>query len=164
MEEFIKKRFGRWIVVEFSHKDKYNNCYYKCRCDCGTEKIIAKSNLKSGQSKSCGCLQKIKPFESLYKKFVRTNKSRKVPVNLTYEDFFSFTTTGKCHYCGCSVLWHKHNATAHSNYNLDRKDNTEGYTLENCLVCCGICNHMKSSTTYDEFIKKVRDITHNLST
>ena len=28
---------------------------WKCRCDCGNEKILQKSSLVSGSSKSCGC-------------------------------------------------------------------------------------------------------------
>ena len=30
--------------------------YWLCRCDCGNEKIINISNIKSGKTKSCGCL------------------------------------------------------------------------------------------------------------
>ncbi len=29
-----------------------------CRCDCGVERIVAGNNLKSGNTKSCGCLNR----------------------------------------------------------------------------------------------------------
>jgi hypothetical protein len=34
--------------------------FYLCKCDCGNEKIIRADCLKSGNSKSCGCLWKEK--------------------------------------------------------------------------------------------------------
>lgn len=34
------------------------------RCDCGTEKVIAYNQMKSGRAKSCGCLQRRKGKDS----------------------------------------------------------------------------------------------------
>lgn len=40
-----------------------------------------------------------------------------------------------------------------NNYNLDRKDNAVGYTVENCVVCCKSCNKTKwTSLDYEEMI------------
>lgn len=51
------KRFGRLIVLNLAEKtDKYNTKYYLCKCDCGKEKIIRGSQLTTGKTKSCGCL------------------------------------------------------------------------------------------------------------
>ena len=33
-------------------------------CDCGTEKVIAYSQMKNGKAKSCGCLQRRKGKDS----------------------------------------------------------------------------------------------------
>lgn len=60
MNDIIGKTFGRLYVLDFHHKDKKYNKYYKCICCCGNEKVISGYCLKSGQSKSCGCLQKEK--------------------------------------------------------------------------------------------------------
>lgn len=51
------KKFGRWTVIGKS-KDKTSNGKPKwlCRCECGNEKSIDGWTLRSGQSKSCGCL------------------------------------------------------------------------------------------------------------
>ncbi len=43
--------FGRWTVLKYS-----GNYRYLCRCECGAEKLIRSDSLKSGQTKSCGCL------------------------------------------------------------------------------------------------------------
>jgi hypothetical protein len=46
-------RFGRLLAVERVKND--NKIYYRCLCDCGSEKLILHSNLINGNSKSCGC-------------------------------------------------------------------------------------------------------------
>lgn len=50
-------RYGRLVVVSYLGK-KGKSHLWNCRCDCGQEKIIYANNLKKGDSKSCGCLQK----------------------------------------------------------------------------------------------------------
>lgn len=49
------QRFGRWTVLRYSGK-KSKNHYWKCKCDCGTEKEVRGSSLTSGGTLSCGCL------------------------------------------------------------------------------------------------------------
>jgi hypothetical protein len=51
------QRFGRLTVVLFAGKDKYGHTEWLCRCDCGTEKIIMSTHLRTGKIKSCGCLK-----------------------------------------------------------------------------------------------------------
>lgn len=58
MENLIGRKFNRLTVIEFDHKDKYYNSFWKCRCDCGNEVIVRAGGLRSGASKSCGCLMR----------------------------------------------------------------------------------------------------------
>lgn len=44
-------KFSRWTVIGGKVHMKY-----LCRCECGTERYVDHRNLKSGISKSCGCL------------------------------------------------------------------------------------------------------------
>ena len=53
----IGKRFGRLLVLEFSHKNKFGNFHWKVKCDCGKENITCGNSLTRGKTKSCGCLQ-----------------------------------------------------------------------------------------------------------
>jgi len=56
----LGKRFGRLIVKCFegySNSDKKYSLW-RCRCDCGEEKIIRGGALTSGNTNSCGCLSK----------------------------------------------------------------------------------------------------------
>ena len=51
------KKFGRLTFVEFSHR-KGKNYYWKVICDCGNERIVQPSGVKSGRVISCGCYNK----------------------------------------------------------------------------------------------------------
>lgn len=50
------RRFGRWTALRFSHRTSTQMTYWFCRCECGTERPVAYSNLMN-ESKSCGCLK-----------------------------------------------------------------------------------------------------------
>ena len=47
--------FGRLTVIKLDHKENKNGVYWLCKCDCGNEKVVNTSNLKFGNTKSCGC-------------------------------------------------------------------------------------------------------------
>ena len=54
----IGQRFGKLIVVEkaedyISPKGKHESKWL-CKCDCGNEKVIRQSDLRSNRTKSCG--------------------------------------------------------------------------------------------------------------
>lgn len=50
------EKFGRLTVISRDENDKYRCSHWRCRCDCGREKVISISNLRSGGTQSCGCL------------------------------------------------------------------------------------------------------------
>lgn len=50
----VGDKFGRLVIVGKSIKANH----YICACDCGCIKTIYQSSLKSGASKSCGCLSR----------------------------------------------------------------------------------------------------------
>lgn len=52
------RKFGRLTVTGFSHFDKHRIKHWNCICDCGNQAKIAKPNLISGHTKSCGCLRR----------------------------------------------------------------------------------------------------------
>ncbi len=60
-EELIGQKFGRLTVISYAG-DSYigsdNNSKYVCICDCGNTTIVGANKLKSGHTRSCGCLQK----------------------------------------------------------------------------------------------------------
>lgn len=50
------KKIGRLKVVKISYK--LRSTYWECQCDCGNKIVVKRSNLISGNTKSCGCLKK----------------------------------------------------------------------------------------------------------
>ncbi len=51
------KVFGRLTVVSESQaRDSHGNVVWNCLCECGNTKATTSSNLRTGQTKSCGCL------------------------------------------------------------------------------------------------------------
>lgn len=57
MIDLIGQKFGRLTVVEFAGVKK-NGARWKCVCDCGLTTIATGSNLRKGNTKSCGCLRR----------------------------------------------------------------------------------------------------------
>lgn len=54
--DLIGQRFGRLVVEEKAYKD--TNQHWKCLCDCGNVIYPTTGNLRSGNTKSCGCVAK----------------------------------------------------------------------------------------------------------
>jgi hypothetical protein len=53
------QRFGRWLVLGFSHVNASGSPYWLCRCDCGNEVTTRGSYLRAGESTQCkACRQK----------------------------------------------------------------------------------------------------------
>lgn len=64
-EDLTNKRFGRLTALKL-----VKNKGWECLCDCGNIVYVEGSNLKNGNTKSCGCLQRDRTSESSYKSLV----------------------------------------------------------------------------------------------
>lgn len=53
-EDITRKRFGRLLAVEYVGVINGRGSW-RCKCDCGSEKIISKHDLDTGRVLSCGC-------------------------------------------------------------------------------------------------------------
>ena len=63
-KDLTGKKIGRW-TVQHRAEDRYTKgghkrIFWHCKCECGNEKDIGSNILLSGQSQSCGCLNKEK--------------------------------------------------------------------------------------------------------
>lgn len=55
------KRFGKLVVIKRHEKNKDDTrrgVFWECECDCGNMTTVGAASLPSGNTKSCGCLQK----------------------------------------------------------------------------------------------------------
>ena len=52
------QRFGRLTVLKFDRQDSFRQYMWTCKCDCGNVVSIRGYSLRSGNTQSCGCIQK----------------------------------------------------------------------------------------------------------
>lgn len=61
-DNLVGKIFGKLTVIEYvyslSKAEHAFDHYYRCSCACGEERTVIAGNLKSGNTKSCGCGRK----------------------------------------------------------------------------------------------------------
>jgi hypothetical protein len=53
----VGNRHGRLVVLERVDNTEKGHACWKCQCDCGNETIVTGLSLRSGNTKSCGCLK-----------------------------------------------------------------------------------------------------------
>ena len=51
----VGRRFGRLVVVSRAENDRCGHLRWHVKCDCGEERVVQGSNLRSGHTTSCGC-------------------------------------------------------------------------------------------------------------
>lgn len=172
VEDGIGKIFGRLKVERFVGVRKTpkgaNVPYVLCICECGSQKEVSFWDVKSGKTKTCGLNHphyedRSEPaFNMIYKHSYRERAIKKgLPFEITKEQFRSLAKLD-CHYCGAAPTSGSYRGKRGSVktgksvsqyiYNgLDRMDPQKGYTIDNVVTCCGICNHAKHTMSYQEF-------------
>lgn len=58
LNDLSGKRFGKLVVIErFESRSDLRTSYWLCQCACGNQTAVSSTNLKSGVTRSCGCLK-----------------------------------------------------------------------------------------------------------
>lgn len=85
-EDLAGQKFGRLTVLDKVHYKTQQNgrqvIHWSCKCECGKTVQIAKSSLKSGATKSCGCYQKERVAET-HKKYNKYDLSGEYGIGYT---------------------------------------------------------------------------------
>ena len=94
-KDIIGKTYGKLTVIGLDHKVKSRE-YYKCRCECGNEKVFIKANITSGRTKSCGCIRKAnKDVDTIITRAIADIQAKAEPkkpnIAITQENYFSPT-------------------------------------------------------------------------
>ena len=63
-KDYVGRRFSKLLVIGYAGKQNGQHLW-RCRCDCGNETVVRQTNLQSGKTKSCGCLQASQILENL---------------------------------------------------------------------------------------------------
>ena len=56
-KDITGQRFGRLVAIKNTFTKGHNGFLWECQCDCGNITYVNITNLTSGGTKSCGCLQ-----------------------------------------------------------------------------------------------------------
>ena len=162
-EDLTGQRFGRWTVVEEAFS-KYNKAHWKVICDCGNEGFVATSTLRSGQSKSCGCIR-----EEYYKNCGKHHMSKTKPYNAwahMIERCRNQNARDYKYYGGRGItvcekwndfigFWEDMKDGYQDGLRIERVDNEKGYCLENCIWADRIVqNNNTRQNRYVDFMGK----------
>ena len=58
VKDLTGQRFGKLTAIEPTEERKYKYVVWRCKCDCGNEKMVSAQSLVNGNTKSCGCLRR----------------------------------------------------------------------------------------------------------
>ena len=169
-------RFGRLVAMELVTDEQLTaqvrgtnrGAVWRCKCDCGQEKLAVASRLRWVNSCGCyakeyqsqmgkkygGCNKKIGAGKrGLFQSYRSRAKIAKIAFELEETVFYELTSS-PCFYCGrqpISIFKPSHSTEVYPYNGLDRVNNLEGYVTGNCVSCCFICNYSKRNLTQQEF-------------
>jgi hypothetical protein len=167
MLDIIGKRFGHLTVMEQKKRERLVTKRL-CRCDCGKLTWLPTTAITSGHTKSCGCWQgefrKLKTGEAvrnqIFDDYRRGAGKRNLLWALTKSEF-DLLLLGNCVYCKRAPYTTRKARRMNGDltYNgIDRLNNILGYSPENTVSCCKICNRAKSDLELEEFMEWIKDI------
>lgn len=142
LKDLTGMTFGRLTVLEYSHKDGKRH-FWKCSCSCdGKEVIVEGGLLRSGRTKSCGCIK----VERCKSKKPKEDLTGKVFGNLTVESYIKHSYW-KCK-CRCG------------NYRVVHSMLLKNGSVLKCKECTD--NHRGYSSAEKEILNEISSITNNL--
>lgn len=155
--DLIGCKFGRLKVIAASETINKKR-YWVCRCDCGKEKIVATTLLRSGITKSCGCLKidngrskrihgmRRHPAYIIWAKIIQRCTNPSVERYPQYGGRGITICDAWRHNPGAFCQWAIENGFA-VGLQIDRIDNDKGYSPENCRFVTVKQNCRNRSTT-----------------
>jgi len=167
------KKFDFLTVAELSYRDKINGkTYWRCICDCGEERVVYSSILKSKTTIARCSFCKIKADKELrwkgcgeisgdfYSSIIRGAKSRKIEFNISIEQLWDLflRQDRRCALTGQQIALSAGRRIGKSTASLDRIDSKIGYTTNNVQWIHKDINIMKLNFSQEYFIKICRAI------
>lgn len=91
MANLIGQKFNRLLVMEKTPERKAGSIVWKCLCDCGNITYVSSRDLKSNNTKSCGCLNREKRIERIQK--YNSEEKEKIIVGKRYGKLIALEKT-----------------------------------------------------------------------
>lgn len=172
--DLVGQKFGRLLVLEHTGSNPQKKSQWKVQCECGNFKTVTGAHLTDNSTQSCGCLMReivrekislpdgVAARNRVLHSYRKDAKQRALSWDLSFEEFLLLTSSD-CHYCGASpgnvmgsqglTLRRTRPYNGSFIYNgIDRKDNSRGYSVDNTVSCCAVCNRAKRTMSYDAFV------------
>lgn len=143
IKNLVGMRFGRLVVVFLNlNRTDRGRVQWGCRCDCGDYKLVAGTDLKCGNTSSCGCLK----VESVRMRCVTHGRTRTTeyriwsmmrnrcqnPRNRAYA-YYGGRGIDVCpEWEDFSVFYRDMGPRPGPGYSIDRVNNDLGYSPSNC--------------------------------
>ena len=171
----LGKRFDQLLVIAPAENISPKQTAWLCKCECGVEKVIATQTLREGKVHSCGhdlgdlislsnrrraLPGDLAAIRQLIRWYKRSARDRGLVFSISLSEFRTLTSQ-PCFYCGCPPNKLITNPSGSSKYlynGIDRKDNTVGYLLENCIPCCHTHNMMRRDMSQEDFVAACRQV------
>ena len=160
------RKAGKLTVIARAGSRK-GNALWLCTCECGGRATVDGSNLRTGQTRSCGCLNlqsTADPVARIWAKYKAGADRRTLPLEISTEQF-TMLLAGNCDYCGAPPsqtirVGHGLNKPHPTfRYNgIDRVDTARGYVDGNVVSCCGACNRAKGRMSREDFLHQIEAI------
>ena len=162
--------FNKVRVIDFAYSAK-SRAYYFTECmTCGTESTRRIDHIKTNPEYCNFCKEKMtaKPkvesvINTIYSGYRTNANSRNISFELT-KDSFTKLISQTCFYCGQEPIESQFSKstnrteTKFMHNGVDRLDSKVGYTIENCVPCCSMCNLMKNKFSAEDFLSKIEQI------
>lgn len=85
-----------------------------------------------------------------YRIYIQSAKHRNIEFGLDFNTY-RVIVENPCYYCGCI----NENRGFHG---IDRKESTAGYTHDNCVACCSMCNYIKGTIPEIHFLQRIETV------
>lgn len=186
LDDLTGKTFGSLIVIKKIPWDKQGQVRttWLCKCECGEYRKVTTPLLKISKNITCGALKcrlrikdsKKATINNKIDAYKQNAKRHGREYSLTDEDCQKLLL-GRCYYCNLEPyneinVYKRKNGTYKNGKvktewteeatvklnGIDRIDNNLGYTKDNCVSCCYMCNSFKSDFAINDFLNHVKKI------
>jgi hypothetical protein len=153
----VGETYGSWTILAHEGVRGREGNIWKCQCDdCGRIDMRTTSKLL-GKWRGCRCGMIVADasFHRAFRTYRRQGKIRELGFDLSLEDFKKIVTQN-CSYCGQKPALNSYSEDSKIRIpmnGIDRKDSNLGYTVENCIPCCGTCNLAKLDYPEEFFLR-----------